>query len=280
MNDFFAPLEYAFMRDALVVGIVISAMSAVLSCYLVLKGWSLMGDAVSHAVLPGIVLAYIAGIPLAIGAFAAGLFCAVGTGFIRHHSRIKEDTVMGVVFTGMFAFGLVLFSRTPSDMHLDHILLGNILGVTRAQLWQTLLLGSTVIAITLAFRRDLLLICFDPAHARVIGLRPGLLNHLLLALLALAIVVSIQAVGIILVVAMLVTPGCIAHLWADRFDRMLAIAVLSAVSSTIAGVFISYHIDGSTAACIVLTQALLFTISLFFAPKHGIMAWGGRAPVA
>ena len=272
MNTLLEPLHYAFMRDALVVGSVIAATCAVLSCYLILKGWSLMGDAVSHAVLPGIVLAYIAGLPLAVGAFAAGLFCAVGTGFIKQNSRIKEDTVMGVVFTGLFAFGLVLFSRTTSDLHLDHILVGNILGITKSQVSQTLWLGGAVLGVTLVLRRDLLLICFDPGQARVAALPVGVLNYLLLGLLALAIVVSLQAVGIILVVAMLVTPGSIAHLWTDRFDRMLLVAVSAAVGSTVAGVFVSYHIDASTAACIVLLQALLFVGSLLFAPKYGLLA--------
>lgn len=271
MSEFFEPFQYAFMRDALLVGTVVAAMCAVLSCFLILKGWSLMGDAVSHAVLPGIVLAYIAGIPLAIGAFVAGLFCAVSTGFIKQNSRIKEDTVMGVVFTGLFAFGLVLFSRTESDMHLDHILVGNILGIRHSQIWQTLALGGVVLGVTLALRRDLLLICFDPAQARVMALPDKLLNYLLLSLLSLAIVVSLQAVGIILVVAMLVTPGSIAHLWTDRFDRMLAIAVAAATASTTAGIFISYHIDASTGACIVLVQTLLFVASLAFAPKYGIL---------
>ena len=271
MSEFLEPFQYAFMRDALLVGTVVAAMSAVLSCFLILKGWSLMGDAVSHAVLPGIVLAYIAGIPLAIGAFVAGLCCAVGTGFIKQNSRIKEDTVMGVVFTGMFAFGLVLFSRTESDMHLDHILLGNILGIRSSQVWQTLALGGVVLGVTLALRRDLLLICFDPAQARVMALPDKFLNYLLLTLLSLAIVVSLQAVGIILVVAMLVTPGSIAHLWTDRFDRMLAIAVAAAIVSTATGILISYHIGASTSACIVLVQTLLFVASFSFAPKYGIL---------
>lgn len=271
MNAFFEPLQYAFMRDALLVGTLVAAMCAVLSCFLILKGWSLMGDAISHAVLPGIVLAYIAGLPLAIGAFAAGLFCAVGTGFIKQNSRVKEDTVMGVVFTGLFAIGLVLFSRTSSDMHLDHILVGNILGITRQQVWETLGLGGAVLIVTLALRRDLLLICFDPGQARVMALPERFLNYLLLGLLSLAIVVSLQSVGIILVVAMLVTPGSIAHLWVDRFDRMLGVATAAAVSSTWVGIFISYHIDGSPGACIVLVQALLFLGSLLFAPKYGII---------
>ena len=271
MNWLFEPLNYAFMRDAMLVGAMVAAMCAVLSCFLILKGWSLMGDAISHAVLPGIVIAYLVGIPLAIGAFAAGLLCAAGTGFIKQNSRIKEDTVMGVVFTGLFAFGLVLFSRTTSDIHLDHILVGNILGITHSQAWQTLGLGSVVLAVTLALRRDLLLVCFDPGQARVMALPDRFLNYLLLGLLSLAIVVSLQAVGIILVVAMLVTPGSIAHLWTDRFDKMLWIAVTAAVSSTVVGIFISYHIDASTGACIVLVQTLCFVASLVFAPKYGII---------
>lgn len=276
MSEFFEPFLSPVMRDAFVIGAFVAAMCAVLSCFLILKGWSLMGDAISHAVLPGIVLAYILGIPLGIGAFVSGLICAVSTGFIKQNSRIKEDTVMGVVFTGMFAFGLVLFSRTPSDMHLDHILVGNILGITSSQFWQTLGLGSIVLGVTLALRKDLLLICFDPGQARVMALPDRFLNYLLLGLLSLAIVVSLQAVGIILVVAMLVTPGSIAHLWTDRFDRMLQIAVISATGSTVVGIFISYHIDGSTGACIVLTQAVLFIGSLLFAPKYGIIRRSAR----
>lgn len=270
MSEFIEPFQYAFMRDALLVGTTVATMCAVLSCFVILKGWSLMGDAVSHAVLPGIVLAYLIGIPLLIGAFAAGLLCALATGFIKQNCRVKEDTVMGVVFTGMFALGLVLFSRTNSDMHLDHILVGNILGITRSQVWQSLGLGGAVLAISLVLRRDLLLICFDPRQARVLALPDRFLNHLLLTLLSVAIVVSLQAVGIILVVAMLIAPGSIAFLWTDRFDRMLLIAVISANVSTVLGVVASYHISGNTSACIVLTQATIFVASLLFAPKYGI----------
>lgn len=270
--------QFEFGRDAMWVGTMVAAVCAVLSCFLVLKGWSLMGDAVAHAVLPGIVLAYIAGVPLAIGAFGAGLLCSVGTGFIHHHSRVKQDTVMGVVFTGMFAFGLVLFSRTPSDMHLDHILVGNILGIRDAQFMQTMWLGGVVLLITLLMRRDLLLICFDPMQARVMAMRERMLGLLLLCLLSMAIVASLQAVGIILVVAMLVAPGSIAYLWTDRFDRMLVIAVASALASTWLGIWISFQLAishdlrASTSGCIVLTQSLVFVISLLVAPKYGLLA--------
>ena len=272
MSQFFEPFGFSFMQDALLVGGLVGGMCALLSCFLILKGWSLMGDAISHAVLPGIVLAYITGIPLAIGAFLAGLFCATSTGFVKRNSRIKEDTAMGVVFTGMFAFGLVLFSKTPSDLHLDHILFGNILGITRFQFWQTIGMGGAVVLVTLLLRKDLLLICFDPGQARVMALPDRFLNYLLLGLLALAIVVALQAVGIILVVAMLVTPGCVAHLWTDRFDRMLAISCGSAVIATVTGILISYHADASTGGCIVLVQAAFFFVSLLVAPKYGIIA--------
>jgi manganese/iron transport system permease protein len=269
MNALTEPLSYVFIQEALVVGAVVAAMSAVLSCFLILKGWSLMGDAVSHAVLPGIVLAYAAGLPLGVGAFAAGLGCAVASGWLKTNSRLKEDTVLGVVFTGLFAFGLVLFSRVPSDLHLDHILFGNILGVSRAQVWQTALIGFGVLAVVLARRRDLLLLCFDEKHARVLALPAGVLHYLLLSLLALVIVVSLQAVGLLLVVAMLITPGATARLWTDSFDRMLAVAAASAVFSSTAGILVSYHIAGSSAACIVLVQALLFLVSLAAARWRG-----------
>lgn len=265
------PFHYGFMLQAMGMGALVAAVGAVLSCFLVLRGWSLMGDAISHAVLPGVVLAYIAGIPLAIGAFGSGLFCAVATGWIKANSRIKEDTVMGVVFTGLFAFGLVLFSRTPSDLHLDHILFGNILGISNAQLWETGALSLVVLVVIIALRRDLLLVCFDPSHAQALGKSVKGLTYLLLILLSLAIVASIQAVGLILVIAMLVTPGATALLLTRRFDRMVAVAVLMAVASAVIGVYISFFLDGSPAACIVLLQTLAFVGALFLAPGRGLL---------
>lgn len=265
-------LQYGFIQEALLVGTLVAVVCALLSCFLVLRGWSLMGDAVSHAVLPGIVLAYRAGLPLTAGAFVAGLFCAAATGWLRDHTRVREDTVMGVVFTGLFALGLVLLSRTETDLHLDHILFGSILGISPAQLRSTVTTCLIVTLIILLKRRDLMLLCFDPTQARVIGLPVRFLNYLLLALLATAIVVSIQTVGILLVVAMLITPGACAQLWTDRFDRMLAVAASSAVFSTVAGILISVRIDGSTASCIVLVQALIFAASLILAPKYGLIA--------
>lgn len=253
-------------------GAIVGVVCAILSCFLVLKGWSLMGDAISHAVLPGIVVAYVLGAPLALGAFASGLLCAVSSGYIKANSRVKEDTVMGVVFTGLFALGLVLFSKVKTDLHLDHILFGNILSIERSDFRECLIISGLTLAVVLTMRRDLLLFCFDPGHARTIGLRTTLLYYLLLALLAATIVASLKAVGVILVIAMLITPGSIGFLLADRFDRMVLIAAVSAVLASVIGVYVSFLIDGSTAACMVLTEALLFIAAFLFAPKRGVLA--------
>jgi manganese/iron transport system permease protein len=266
------PLSYPFMQRALVVAILVGAVCAVLSCYLVLKGWSLMGDAVSHAVLPGIVVAYLVGLPLAIGAFVAGLSCALLTGYLKESSRVKEDTVMGVVFSGMFGFGLVIFTKVETDQHLLHILFGNMLGVSLQDLIETAVIAGLTLAIVIIKRRDLLLYCFDPNHARAIGLPVRVLHYGLLILLSLTIVASLKAVGIILVVAMLVAPGAIAFLLTDRFERMLAIATAVAVGSSVFGTLASFHIDGATGACIVLTQAFVFVLAFLFAPKRGLVA--------
>lgn len=266
------PFQYGFMIEALLVGALVGAVCAVLSCYLVLKGWSLMGDAISHAVLPGVVAAYMLGLPLAIGAFASGLFCATATGWIKSNTRIKEDTVMGIVFTGLFALGLVMFTKVETEAHLNHILFGNILGIERGDMIQTLAASLLTLLVIFVMRKDLLLFCFDPAHARAIGLNTNLLYYILLALLAATIVASLQAVGIILVVAMLITPGCTARLLTDRFDRMLLIAAGSSVLASCLGVYVSFFINGATGACIVLAQSALFVLAFVFGPKHGLIA--------
>jgi ABC-type Mn2+/Zn2+ transport system permease subunit len=271
------PFQYSFMNEALMISALVGAVCAVLSCYLVLKGWSLMGDAISHAVLPGIVAAYSMGLPLAVGAFASGLLCAVATGWIKSSTRIKEDTVMGIVFTGLFALGLVMFTKIQTEAHLNHILFGNILGIERDDMIQTIIAASVTLVVVLVMRKDLLLFCFDAAHARAIGLNTSMLYYVLLSLLAGTIVASLQSVGIILVVAMLVTPGCTARLLTDRFDRMLLIAVASSVLASCLGVYVSFFINGATGACIVLAQALLFALALLLGPKHGLIARRFRA---
>jgi manganese/iron transport system permease protein len=266
------PLAYDFMQRALVVSLLVAAVCAVLSCYLVLKGWSLMGDAISHAVLPGIVIAYVIGLPLVVGAFAAGLSCALLTGYLKENSRVKEDTVMGIVFSGMFGLGLVLFTKVETDQHLNHILFGNVLGVTLGDLAETALIAGGTLLIVLLKRRDLLLYCFDPNHARAIGLPVRVLHYGLLVLLSLTIVSALKAVGIILVIAMLIAPGATAYLLTDRFDRMLLIAVVVAMGSAALGTLVSFHIDGATGACIVLVQAFVFVLAFLFAPRRGLLA--------
>lgn len=261
------PFKFPFMWNAFAVGSVIAAVCAVLSCFLVLRGWSLMGDAISHAVLPGIVLCYIAGLPLAAGAFASGLFCSIATGWIKENSRVKEDTVMGVVFTGMFAFGLVLNSWTPSEFHLDHVLYGNILGLTKARIVETVAISVVVLVVVLAMRRDLLLVCFDRTHAKAIGLRVRGLTYLLLVLLSLTIVAAMQAVGVILVIAALITPGATALLLTKRFDRMVAIALATSVGSAWVGVYASFLANVDTGPCIVLSQTLVFVVALIYSMR-------------
>ena len=257
-----SPFVHEFMQRGLVVAVLVGTVCAVLSCFLVLKGWSLMGDAVSHAVLPGIVLAHIVSLPLAVGAFAAGLGCALGIGYLKENSRVKEDTVMGIVFSGMFALGLVLFVKVDSDQHLLHILFGNMLGVRWADIAETALIAVPTIAIMVAKRRDFLLHAFDPAHARAIGLNVRLLHFGLLALLALTIVAALKAVGIILVVAMLIAPGAIGYLLTRQFDRMLMVAVCVAVTSSVLGTILSFHLDAATGPCIVVVQAGFFLAAL------------------
>jgi manganese/iron transport system permease protein len=266
------PLSYPFMQRALVVSVMIGAVCAVLSCYMVLKGWSLMGDAISHAVLPGIVIAFVLGLPLAVGAFVAGLCCALLTGYLKENSRVKQDTIMGIVFSGMFGFGLVLFTKVETEQHLSHILFGNVLGVTPRDLIETGIIAGFTLLVVLAKRRDFLLYCFDPNHARSIGLPVRTLHYGLLILLSLTIVASLKAVGIILVIAMLVAPGAIAYLLTDSFDRMLAIAVAVATGSSAVGTIASFHLDGATGACIVLVQMAVFVLAFLFAPKRGLLA--------
>ncbi len=250
------------MQRGLLAAMLVGVVCAVLSCFLILKGWSLMGDAVSHAVLPGIVLAQIMGLPLAAGAFVAGLSCSLAIGYLKENSRVKEDTVMGIVFSGLFALGLVMFVKVESDQHLLHILFGNMLGVSWSDLAETAVIAVPTIAIMLALRRDFLLVAFDAAHARAIGLPVRWLNVGLLMLLALTIVAALKAVGIILVVAMLIAPGAIGFLTTRRFDVMLVVAVAVATVSSVIGTILSYHLDGATGPCIVVVQAGFFLAAL------------------
>ncbi|WP_395516497.1 metal ABC transporter permease [Pseudorhizobium flavum] len=255
------PFQIDFMQRAFLVTLMIAVPMAILSCFLVLKGWSLMGDAVSHAVFPGVVLAYIFSIPLALGAFAAGMTCALATGFLKENSRIKEDTVLGIVFSGMFGLGLVLYVKVQSDVHLDHILFGDMLGITPYDMGETGLIALASTLFLVILRKDLLLQSFDEQHARAIGLPTRLLHYGLLAVLSLVVVGALKAVGIILAIALLVAPGAIAFLLTRRFSAMLLAATAVAVTATLAGIYLSFFIDSAPAPTIVLVMTAMFIVA-------------------
>lgn len=264
------PFQFAFMQQAFVIAVLVALPMGLLSPFLVLKGWSLMGDAISHAVLPGVVLAYLIGLPLAAGAFVAGMFCALAVGYLKENSRVKEDTVMGVVFSGMFGLGIVLFSMIESDLHLLHVLFGDMLGVTWGDVAQTGLIALVAAGFVLLLRRDLLLAAFDAQHARAIGLPVRFLHYGLLATLSLTIVGALTAVGIILAIALLIAPGAIAFLLTRRFEAMLALSAAIATVSAFVGVYLSFFIDSAPAPTIVVLMATLFIGALLWTKTRSL----------
>ena len=255
------PFQFSFMVNALVISTIVAVPCALLSVFLVLKGWALMGDAMSHAVFPGIVLAWIAGIPLAIGAFIAGLFCAVATGYLDDNSRIKRDTIMGIVFSGMFGAGLVLYVAIQSEVHLDHILFGDMLGISASDIGQTAVIALAIALIIGLKWRDFLLHAFDPNQAKASGLRCGLLHYGLLCMIALTIVATLKSVGIILSISLLIAPGAIALLLTRRFVSALLLATVIAVGCSLAGVWLSFYLDSAPAPTIVVLFTALFVLA-------------------
>jgi manganese transport system permease protein len=274
----FDPLTYEFLRSGLTVTVLAAIVCGVLSCWLVLIGWSLMGDAVSHAVLPGVVLAYVLGLPFAIGALVFALLAVTLIGTLRDTSRIKEDAAIGVVFTTLFALGLVLISVTPSQTDLNHILFGNLLGVNRTDLLQVLILGGLALAALLLKRRELTLFAFDPLHAQAIGLSPRRISALLLGLLALTVVIALQAVGVVLVVALLIIPGTTAYLLTDRFRQMLVLSPSLAAACAVVGIYVSFYLDTAPGGMVVLTMGAVFVLVYVFSPRQGLV--GTRLAVA
>ncbi|WP_425597722.1 metal ABC transporter permease [Thalassorhabdomicrobium marinisediminis] len=252
------------MHGAFYIALLIGPPTALLSCFLVLKGWSLMGDAVSHAVLPGIVLAYIAGFPLIIGAFLAGMVCSLLTGYLDANSRVRQDTVMGVVFSGMFGLGLVLYTKIETNVHLDHILFGNMLGVQTADLWTSGVIGVAVTLPLLVGWKDLLLNAFDPAQARAIGLPVRLLHYGLLTILSLTIVATLKAVGLILAIGLLIAPGAIAFLITREFRHMLLAAVLVSTASLTFGVYLSFWLGSDPGPTVILVMSALFVLAFVY----------------
>lgn len=271
LNWLTEPFDYGFMVNATLVTLAAAVVCGVLSCWLVLMGWALMGDAVSHAVLPGVALSFIFGVPFAIGALVFAMLAVFLIGGLRDSSRLKSDAATGVVFTALFALGIVIISRTPSQVDLTHILFGNVLGTGPAELAQVLILGAITLAILLIKRKDLVLLAFDRVHAHALGLNASALHALLLGLLALTVVASLQAMGTILVVAMLIIPGATAVLLTRSFSKMLLISVFLGLASTIVGVYASYYFDLATGASVVLAQAVFFAIVYLFSPTGGII---------
>ncbi|SFO97000.1 manganese/iron transport system permease protein [Cohaesibacter marisflavi] len=258
LDTLLLPFQFGFMQNAFLIAIIVSVPTALLSCFLVLKGWALMGDSVSHAILPGIVLAYIFSFPLLIGAFAAGMVCALSTGYLSANSRIKRDTVMGVVFSGMFAVGIVLYVSIHTNVHLDHVLFGNMLGVDNSELLNAGVISAIVAASLLLKWKDLLLHSFDPAQARVSGLSVSLLHYGLLTLLSLTIVATLSAAGLILAVGLLIAPGAIAFLLVRKFSTMLWVSVAVCMASMLAGTYLSFFLDSAPAPTIILIMTALF----------------------
>ena len=255
------PFKFQFMQNAFLISMIVSVPTALLSCFLVMKGWALMGDAVSHAVLPGIVLAYIIGIPLIIGAFAAGMTCALATGYLSANSRVKQDTVMGVVFSGMFGVGIVLYVSIETNAHLDHILFGNMLGVESHELWTAGIISLSVGLMLVLKWKDWLLHSFDPAQARASGLWVNWLHYGMLAALSLTIVATLSAAGLILAIGLLIAPGAIAFLTVRKFSTMLWVSVIVCMASMLLGTYASFFLDSAPAPTIILIMTAMFIVA-------------------
>jgi manganese/iron transport system permease protein len=280
LHSLLTPFQYDYMLRAIWVSALIGGTCGFLSSFVTLKGWSLMGDALSHAVVPGVAVAYILSLPFALGAFVAGLLAAGTMAFIKAKSRIREDATIGIVFTAYFALGLLLISLNPARVDLKVILLGNILGISDPDIEQVIVISAVTLLVLGLKWKDLMLFCFDPNQARTLGLRAGLLHVTLLALLAATSVAALQAVGACLVVAMLITPGATAYLLTDRFGKMLWLSSGMGVATSLLGAYLSYYFNGATGGCIVTLQTLVFLAAFVFAPKHGILAAKRRRSAA
>jgi manganese/iron transport system permease protein len=277
MTELLTPFAYDYMLKAMWVSALVGGMCAFLSAYLMLKGWSLMGDALAHSVVPGVAGAYLLGLPYSAGAFAAGLLAALGMAFVRSQSRLREDAVIGLVFTSFFAAGLLLASLNPVSVNVQSIVLGNILGIADEDAIQVVIISVVTLSILLLKWKDLMLVFFDEGHARSVGINAGALKILFFTLLSAAVVAALQTVGACLVIAMVVTPGATAYLLTDRFPRLLALAVAIGVVTSFTGAYLSYFLDGATGGVIVTLQTLVFLAAFLFAPKYGMLAARRRA---
>ncbi|HMQ93905.1 MAG TPA: metal ABC transporter permease [Amaricoccus sp.] len=274
------PFGYGYMTNAMWVSALVGGVCAFLSAYLMLKGWSLIGDALSHAVVPGVAGAYMLGLPFALGAFLAGGLAAAAMLFLSERSGLKVDVVIGIIFTSFFGLGLFMVSVNPMAISLQTITMGNILAITPQDTLQLAIIGVVSLGVLLAKWKDLMVVFFDEAHARSIGLRPSLLKGVFFVLLSACVVAAMQTVGAFLVIAMVVTPGATAYLLCDRFPRLIALSVVIGTVTSFVGAYASYFLDGATGGIIVCLQTLVFLAAFVWAPKHGLRAARARAAAA
>jgi len=271
------PFAYGYMLNAMWVSALVGAVCAFLSAYLMLKGWSLIGDALAHSIVPGVAGAYMLGLPFSLGAFFAGGLAAGAMLFLRARLRLKEDAVIGLIFTSFFGLGLFMVSLAPTSVNIQTIVLGNILAITPEDTLQLAIIGVVSLTVLLAKWKDLMVTFFDESHARSVGLNPTLLKAVFFTLLSACTVAALQTVGAFLVVAMVVTPGATAYLLTDRFPRLIAISVAIGAVTCFAGAYLSFFLDGATGGIIVVLQTLVFLAAFFLAPKHGMLAARRRA---
>ena len=280
MEYLLEPFNYGFMISAMWVSALVGGVCAFLSCYLMLKGWSLIGDALSHSVVPGVAGAYILGLPFALGAFVAGGLAAGAMLFLSERSGLKVDVIIGLIFTSFFGLGLFIVSINPMSVSIQTITMGNILAITPEDTLQLAIIGFVSLAVLLTKWKDLMVTFFDENHARSIGLRPGLLKAIFFILLSASIVAAMQTVGAFLVIALVVTPGATAYLLCDRFPRLIITSVAIGSVTSFTGAYISYFLNGATGGIIVTLQTLFFLVAFFFAPKHGLLAAKRKAKLA
>ena len=280
MSTLLDPFAYGYMTSAMLVSALVGAVCAFLSCFLMLKGWSLIGDALSHSVVPGVAGAYLLGLPLAVGAFISGGLAAGAMLFLSERSGLKVDVVIGLIFTAFFGLGLFLVSINPIAVDLQTITMGNILAITPQETTQLAIISIVSLIVLLAKWKDLMVVFFDESHARSIGLRPGLLKGVFFALLSACVVAAMQTVGAFLVIALVVTPGATAYLLCDRFPRLIVTAVAIGASTCFVGAYISFFLNGATGGIIVVLQTLIFLAAFIFAPKHGLLAARRRGAAA
>ena len=280
MTELLAPLAYDYMVKAIWVSALVGAVCAFLSAYLMLKGWSLVGDALGHAVVPGVAGAYMLGLPYSLGAFFAGILAALSMVLVRQRPKLREDAIIGIIFTSFFALGLFMVSIWPTSVNIQGIVMGNILGISDEDALQVVIIAGVSLAILLLKWKDLMLVFFDESHARTVGINPRALQLLFFALLAACTVAALQTVGAILVIAMVVTPGATAYLLTDRFQTLLVLAVAIGALTAAVGAYLSFFVDGATGGLIVSLQTAVFLAAFVFAPRHGRLAARRRAAAA